>query len=149
MPMDGQTIRWGCVGASCCVLVLLGSPGAASAQGWPVLRHGEWEITRTMENPGGGAPKVVTAKRCMTPAEDWDRQNAQLKKAGCAFSAVTKDASGFWFTATCKMMGTESTSKTTIVPEGDSAYTLTVTGTTDGKPTREVMKARRVGDCAK
>lgn len=147
--MNGQTVRWKRIGASCGVFFLLGPPGVASARGWPTLRHGEWEITRTMENPGGGAPRVVTAKRCMTPAEDWDRQNAQLEKAGCAFSAVTRDASGYWFTATCKLMGTESTSKTTIVPEGDSAYTLTVTGTTGGRSTREVMKARRVGECAR
>lgn len=147
--MDGRTVRWWGVGAACGVVFLLGSPRVADAQGWPTLRHGEWEITRTIDSPGGGTPKVVTAKRCMTPAEDWERQNAQLTKAGCAFSAVTRDASGYWFTATCKVMGTESSSKTTIVPEGDSAYTLTVTGTTGGKPTREVMKARRVGECTK
>jgi hypothetical protein len=45
-------------------------------------------------------------------------------------------------------MGITSTTTTTIVVEGDSAYTLTVEGTTDGQPTKESAKARRTGDCA-
>jgi hypothetical protein len=39
--------------------------------------------------------------------------------------------------------------KSTIVVENDSTYTLSVEGTAGGEPVREVMKARRVGDCSR
>lgn len=140
---------WQRLGVVAWVTLTAALVSSLGAQGWPSLRQGSWSISRTIDAQGGGSPKVVTTTRCMTPSEDWDRQNAQLTKAGCSFSPVTKDATGYWFSSTCKMMGVESSSRTTIVPEGDSAFTLTVVGTTDGKPMREVMKARRVGDCAK
>jgi len=47
------------------------------------------------------------------------------------------------------VMGTTSATTTTIVVESDSAYTLTVEGTTDGQPTKETARARRVGDCVR
>jgi len=121
----------------------------AFAQEWPSLRHGMWDITRTMQAPGGGAPKTVTAKRCMDPAADWQRQNAQLTQAGCTFTPIKRSGSTYTFSSSCNVMGVSSTTTTTIVVESDSAYTLTVEGKTDGEPTKEVMKAKRIGDCAK
>jgi len=121
----------------------------AFAQEWPSLRHGMWDITRTMHAPGGGAPKTVTAKRCMDPAADWQRQNAQLTKAGRTFTPSKRSGSTYTFSSSCNVTGVSSTTTTTIVVESDSAYTLTVEGKTDGEPTKEVMKAKRIGDCAK
>ena len=121
----------------------------AFAQEWPSLRHGMWDITRTMHAPGGGAPKTVTAKRCMDPAADWQRQNAQLTQAGCTFTPSKRSGSTYTFSSSCNVMGVSSTTTTTIVVESDGAYTLTVEGKTDGEPTKEVMKAKRIGDCAK
>ena len=121
----------------------------AIAQEWPSLRQGMWEITRTMQAPGGGAPKTVTAKRCMDPAADWQKQNAQLTKAGCTFTPIKRSGSTYTFSSSCNVMGISSTTTTTIIVESDSAYSLTVEGKTDGEPTKEVMKAKRIGDCAK
>jgi len=121
----------------------------AFAQEWPSLRHGMWDITRTMQAPGGGAPKTVTAKRCMDPAADWQRQNAQLTKAGRTFTPSKRSGSTYTFSSSCNVTGVSSTTTTTIVVESDGAYTLTVEGKTDGEPTKEVMKAKRIGDCAK
>ncbi|MCU0224541.1 MAG: DUF3617 domain-containing protein [Acidobacteria bacterium] len=138
------------VGAAGLVLAAaLAAIAPALADEWPTLRQGMWDITRTMQPPGGGAPKTVTAQRCMEPAADWQRQNAQLAKAGCTFTPVVRSGSAYTFSSTCNVMGVSSSSKTTIVVESDSAYTLTVDGTTDGEPTHEVMKAKRVADCAK
>jgi len=119
------------------------------AQQWPVLKQGMWEFTRTMQPPGGGAPKVVTSKRCIDPAADMQRQNATLAKSGCTISAPARAGNTYTFTAACKVMGISSNTTSTLVVESDSAYTLTVEGTTDGEPTKETMKARRTGDCAK
>jgi hypothetical protein len=102
-----------------------------------------------MQPPGGGAPKTVTSKRCTDPAADMQRQNATLAKSGCKISEPVKSGNTYTFTAACKIMGMTSNTKSTLVVEGDSAYTLTVEGTTDGEPTKETMKARRTGDCSK
>ncbi len=130
-------------------VVVLGTSVVVVAQEWPVLKQGMWEITRTMQAPGGGAPKVVNTKRCMDPAEDWKQQNARMSRMGCAFSPIKKSGGTYTFTAACNVMGTSSKTTTTIVPEGDSAYTLTVTGTTDGAATNETMKAKWTGACTK
>jgi hypothetical protein len=119
------------------------------AQQWPVLKQGMWEFTRTMQPPGGGAPKIVTSKRCIDPVADMQRQNATMAKSGCTISAPAKTGNAYTFTAACRIMGISSNTTTTLVAENDSAYTLTVEGTTDGEPTKETMKARRTGDCAK
>ena len=119
------------------------------AQQWPVLKQGMWEFVRTMQPPGGGAPKTVTSKRCTDPAADMQRQNATLAKSGCTISEPVKSGNTYTFTAACKIMGMTSNTKSTLVVESDSAYTLTVEGTTDGEPTKETMKARRTGDCSK
>ena len=118
------------------------------AQQWPVLKQGMWEFVRTMQPPGGGAPKTVTSKRCIDPSADMQRQNATLAKSGCKISEPVKSGNTYTFTAACKIMGMTSNTKSTLVVESDSAYTLTVEGTTDGEPTKEVMKARRTGDCS-
>jgi hypothetical protein len=130
-------------------VVVLGASVVVSAQEWPVLKQGMWEISRTMQTPGGGAPKAVNSKRCMDPVADWKQQNARMGQMGCTFSPIKKTGVSYTFTASCNVMGTSSKTTTTIVPEGDSAYTLTVTGTTDGEPTNETMKAKWVGACAK
>jgi hypothetical protein len=119
------------------------------AQQWPVLQQGMWEFTRTMQAPGGGPPRTVTSKRCTDPAADMQRQNATLTKSGCTISAPVKKGNAYTFTAACNVMGVSSNTTSTLVVESDSAYTLTVEGTTDGQPTKEVMKARRTGDCTK
>jgi hypothetical protein len=119
------------------------------AQQWPMLQQGMWEFTRTMQAPGGGPPKTVTSKRCTDPAADMQRQNATLTKSGCTISAPVKKGNTFTFTSACNVMGVSSNTTSTLVVESDSAYTLTVEGTTDGQPTKEVMKARRAGDCTK
>lgn len=124
-------------------------PAVPFAQQWPALRQGMWEFTRTMQPPGGGAATTVTSKRCIDPVADMQRQNANLSKAGCTISAPAQSGKTYTFTAACKMMGVQSNTKSTLVVEGDSAYTLTVEGTADGQPVKELLKARRTGDCTR
>ncbi len=138
------------VGAAGLVLAAaLAAIAPALADEWPTLRHGMWDITRTMQPPGGGAPTTVTAKRCMDPVAEWQRQRTQLKASGCTFTPVERSGSTFSFSSACEVMGVSSRTRTTIAVESDGAYTLTVDGTTDGEPTHEVMKAKRVADCPK
>jgi len=135
--------------AASLILVVAALAVPVGAQDWPVLRQGMWDITRTIQPPGGGAPRTVPVKRCMDPLADWQAQNARLQKAGCTFSPIRHSGTTYTFTANCSVMGTTSATTTTIVVESDSAYTLTVEGTTDGQPTKETARARRVGDCVR
>jgi len=124
-------------------------PAGLSAQHWPTLKQGMWEYTRTMQAPGGGAPRTISSKRCVDPVADMQRQNATMTKAGCTISALVRSGNTYTFSSSCKVMGVSSNTKSTMVVESDSAYTLTVEGTADGAPVKEVMKARRIGDCGR
>lgn len=129
--------------------LLIGWSVSAAADDWPPLRQGLWEITRTMQAPGGGAPRVVTGKRCLDPAADWKAQNARLAKAGCSFTPLQRSGNQYSFSSTCAVMGVMSSGRTTITANGDSAYSMTVESVTDGQKTSETATGRRVGDCVK
>lgn len=121
--------------------------GLAAADVWPVLRRGQWEFTRTMETAGApGKPRVVTTK-CTDPVEDMKQQNAMLSKSGCRFTPVVKAGSTYTFSAECSMPGYSGRSKSVMTVASDSAYTVNVESTSGKDTTREVLRARRTGDC--
>jgi hypothetical protein len=120
-----------------------------AAQEWPVLQQGMWEIVRTLSTPGGGAPRTITAKRCMDPSEEWKRQNATMAKAGCTATPIKRSGNTYTFSANCAIAGVATSTTTTIVVESPTAYTMKVVGTTGGEPVNEEAKGRRVGDCTR
>lgn len=116
----------------------------------PTFRRGLWEFNRTMDV--GGGQKAISSRRCTEPGEDMRRQNATFAKAGCAVSPVSRRGEVYSFVANCKGGGTGNVvSQSVITVEGDSAYTVEVESSGDvgpgGGKRREVLKARRVGDC--
>jgi hypothetical protein len=144
-------MTWGVRGivlAAAFVAIVAGASAGAADQ-WPPLRQGMWEIARTMQPPGSGAPTTVSSKRCMTPADEWQRQQDNLTKAGCTMTPVKNSGNSYTFSSSCTIMGVSSKTTTTIVAEGDSAYTMTVDGVTDGKPMKEKATGKRVGDCTR
>lgn len=146
--VGGHTARvgWG-VGVALALALAFGA--VAAAQDWPVLQQGMWEIVRTLGAPGGGAPRTITAKRCMDPSEEWKRQNATMAKAGCTATPIKRSGNTYTFSAKCQMAGLETSTTTTIVVESPTAYTMKVAGTSGGEPVKEEAKGRRVGDCAR
>lgn len=122
--------------------------GLAAADEWPTLRRGQWQFTRTMDTPGApGKPRVVTTTECTDPAEDMKQQNATLSKSGCRFTPVVKAGNTYTFSAECSMPGYNGRSKSVMTVESDSAYTVNVESTSGKDTTREVLRARRTGDC--
>jgi hypothetical protein len=75
------------------------------------------------------------------------RQNEMLTKGGCRFTPVTRSGNAYSYSATCKMQGMSGTSKSVVTVDGDSAYALRVESDFGGESTREVLRARRTGDC--
>jgi Protein of unknown function (DUF3617) len=112
-----------------------------SAEDLPVFRQGMWDFQRTV-----GTQKMNT-QRCASPNDDMKRQNGMLEKAGCHFSPFEKAGKTYTSTAECTVKSQSSHTTTVITVESDSAYTVQVDGTANGQSTKELLTARRTGDC--
>jgi hypothetical protein len=127
--------------------VCLASPGPVSAaQEMPGFRKGLWEFTRTVEGTAGKKDTMAT-KKCASPSEDMKKQNEMLTKAGCTFSPVTASGNAYTFSSQCNVQGAVAQSKSVLTAEGDSAYKVEVESQGTGGKTRELLVARRIGDC--
>ena len=121
---------------------------AAIAEELPTLKRGMWQFDRTVNGREMGV-----INQCANPTADMKDQNAMLTAAGCNFSPVRQDGDKYIFDVTCAIKSGSAliNSKTTSVMTvaGDSAYSVRVTGTTNGQPTDEAVVAKRTGDCPK
>ncbi len=134
--------------ASLLACLALAPSSATAADDWPVLRQGLWRFDRTIEGMGP-APRKVSRTECIDPTANFRRQQEQLGRAGCTFTPLTRRGDEYRYGTTCRMAGTSTTSESVLTVEGPEAYTLRVSSQVDGQPTKEVLVARRVGDCAK
>lgn len=122
--------------------------GHAVADEWPALRAGMWEFNRTIETSATpGKPQTIQTKKCTNPSTDFKRQNEMLTKGGCTFSPVARAGNTYTYSAVCKMKGLSGTSKSVLTAERDSAYVIRIESDFSGEPTREILRAKRVGDC--
>mgnify|MGYP001180897825 CR=1 FL=1 len=128
------------------ILLAAAAAGGAYADELPMFRKGIWEFSRTIES-GAGKSQTMTSRKCVSPTDDMRAQNARLAKSGCTFSPYARSANQYTMSAKCHVMGISSDTTTVVSVESDSAYRVTVAGVTDGAKTKEVMIARRVGDC--
>ena len=108
----------------------------------PQLKAGLWEFSRSDSGAPGGTP--MTAQKCTDPAKLFA---AKPPMDTCNFSPMAHSGNTLSFTADCTVHGMALTSKTAIVVDGDSAYTMTVDSQGGGVSTKEVLVAKRVGDC--
>jgi hypothetical protein len=118
-------------------------PRPARADALPQLRQGKWHFLRTVNG------RKIEITRCTSPTDDMRRQSAMLEKAGVKVGAVKKSGSKYDFSAEGSVRGIRTRTHSVLTVEGPDAYRLEVDGVTDGRPTRETLVARRVGDCAK
>ena len=128
--------------------LFVGGLSIAFAADWPVFKPGQWQLERTMEG-AGPTPQKVSSTKCMDPAAERLKQREMLTKAGCEFSPLTQSGTTYRYSATCRMGGMTATSNSVLEAQGAEAYTITIDSVTDGVKSHEVLKARRVGDCAK
>jgi hypothetical protein len=120
--------------------------GPSLADDLPTFRKGMWEFNRTVGNEPS-KPLTLNIKKCTNPSEDMKKQNSLLTKAGCTFSPITKSGTSYSFTATCKMGGVSGQSKSVISVDSDSSYKINVESQSAGKTTKELLVAKRIGDC--
>ena len=123
-----------------------GSISIAVAADWPVFKPGQWRFERTMQG-SEPVPQKVSTTECQDPAADQKAQRDMLAKAGCKFSPLAQSGRTYRYTADCKMGNMTSSSASVLEVDGPEAFTITVESTVDGSKSREVLRARRVGDC--
>jgi len=119
----------------------------AAAADWPTFKPGNWTFDRVMSG-AGAAPQKVSTTQCTDPTADQKAQQAMLTKAGCQFTPLTQSGKTYRYSASCKMAGMTTTSDSVLEVESAVSYTITVDSTTDGVKSHEVLRARRIGDCA-
>lgn len=129
-------------------VALLAHAAPLPAQDWPVLRQGRWQFDRTIEGMGP-APQKVSRTECIDPTANFRRQQEQLARAGCTVTPPTRRGDDYRYTARCTLAGTATVSESVMTVTGPDGYTVRVASTVDGKATREVLVARRLGDCTK
>ena len=124
------------------------STSIALAADWPIFKPGKWTFDRTL-TPTGSAPERVSRTECTDPTADQHAQQEMLAKAGCQFTPLVQSGKTYRYSATCKMAGMTIKSESVLAVDSAEAYTITVDSTEDGVNTHEVLRARRIGDCAK
>jgi hypothetical protein len=122
--------------------------GSATAADWPTFKPGNWTFDRTMTGPGPTSEKLSRTE-CTDPTADHKEQQAMLTKAGCQFTPLTQSGKTYRYSATCKMAGMTTKSDSVLEVESAEAYTITVDSIVDGSKAHEVLRARRIGDCAR
>lgn len=121
---------------------------ATLADELPVLAPGMWEFKRTVESQGaGGKPMNVENRKCTDPTAEMRKSNDMLAKQGCTFSPVSKSGATYTFTSDCRIQGVRYQSRSVITVESASAYRVDVTSSGSGPSTKEVLVAKRTGDC--
>jgi len=125
-------------------LATLGS--VSGAQELPNFRRGMWEFNRTIGD-ASGKMQTMTTKKCTNPTDDMRKQNDMLTKAGCKFSAGTRSGSSYSFTSQCNIQGIAAQSTSVISVDSDTAYKVNVESQQGEAKTKELLVARRIGDC--
>ena len=121
---------------------------ATLADELPVLAPGMWEFKRTVESQGaGGKPMNVENRKCTDPTAEMRKSNDMLAKQGCTFTPVSKSGATYTFTSDCRIQGVRYQSRSVITVESGSAYRVDVTSSGSGPSTKEVLVAKRTGDC--
>lgn len=131
----------------CLTALLMGSLPIAAAADWPTFKPGNWTFDRTL-TPTGSTPENISRTDCTDPTADQKAQRAMLAKAGCQFTPLVQSGKAYRYSATCKMAGMTIKSDSVLTVDSAEAYTITVDSTEDGVKTHEVLRARRIGDCA-
>lgn len=107
-----------------------------------------WEFQRTIEGGSGQEkPQTITNTKCANPTEDMKKQNETLVKAGCKLSPISRSGNVYRFASDCVLQGISAQGNSEIRVESDSAYTIVIETRQGKHVTKEVLRARRTGDC--
>ena len=98
---------------------------------------------------GASKPQLRTVSKCTNPTEDIRKKWDMLAVQSCKFSPVTHDGNRYSYSSVCEKNGVTLQSKSVITVESDSAYRVETESHTNNQAQKEVIVAKREGDCAK
>ena len=114
----------------------------------PVLRKGLWEYKRTLPGQGaGGKDAEIASKKCADPTAAFKTMGEMMAKQGCKFAPPSVKGNVRTTASECPVSGGVVTSESVMTLTGDSAYTMDITTTSGGKTSKQMLVAKRVGDC--
>jgi hypothetical protein len=128
------------------LILIAGLAGIAHAEDLPQFNKGKWQFERTVQN-GAGKPQTLSSSKCASPSEDMKMRSEGAAKAGCKVTPVAKSGSSYTYSATCPIGGKPVESTSVMTVESASAYRVSVESKSGGKVSKEVLVAKRVGDC--
>lgn len=95
----------------------------------------------------GGAPASESNQRCADPVADMRRIVDLLVQRGCKVSPLAGGGDKYSYSTQCRVGSSVRLTYSVIKVESDSAYTVDVVSNDGGRPTKEQLVAKRVGDC--
>ncbi len=164
--IEGRCVRRGAalLAVAAGWLILAGAAGAPGAPGtaapktraasgmgeWPTLTPGMWRFHRVLMRVGRNAPPdTITNSTCADPVQDMHTQDARLTKMGCTFTSPVRKGNTYTFGSSCTIQGRSASSTSVLTVAGPGAYRLVVNAQMGPDATREILEARRIGDCPK
>lgn len=127
--------------------VLSSHASAEEGFGGPTFRKGLWKFVRTVEigTQANGRQKLLESEmtRCVDPTHAMRATFSSAPVGGCRSSKPEKVNNRYIFSNRCDYMGPVST---VITVQSAEAYTE-VNEMTVGPPRKDLVVARRVGDC--
>ncbi len=126
-------------------LMLMNPAMTAMADEPPKFRPGLWEYNRTVD--AGGKAQTYKTKECVNPGDDMKKQNEMMNQVGCKAPPGARSGNKYTFTIERVLQGNPMKSTSVITVENEAAYRIDVDAQHDGKTTKEILVARRIGDC--
>ena len=128
-------------------LLLLTGPAMAENE-FPSFQPGMWSFSSTVNLKGADKPQVREVRMCANPTDDIRKKWDALAEKSCKFSPITRTGNKYSYSSFCERDGLRLQSKSIIVVESSSAYRVETESRTNSQARKEVIDARRVGDCA-
>jgi hypothetical protein len=120
---------------------------ADEAFGGPTFRKGMWRFVRTLEVVGSNVRQKLLERemtRCVDPTHAMKATFASAPVGNCHSSRPAKINNSYIFSNRCDYMGPVST---IITVQSDEAYTEVNQLSVGKLPRRELVIAKRIGDC--
>jgi len=129
-----------------CVLVTV-AHGATAVPELPSFKPGMWSFSLTVNRYGEKDPQVRTMTRCADPAEEIRKKWLSLAAQACKFSPMTHKGNTWSYASSCNSQGHAVSIKSVIVVDAGDSYRVDTQSHTQAQASREIVVARRVGEC--
>ena len=134
-------------------IALLAAASTASAQDFPKLKPGLWEVTTTNTGREGAAPRPTSMCLDDSVQQDMYRMSTGMMAGMCSKHDVNVSGSRVTMSAVCDVGGTKMRSQSVMTLTGDTAYRTETHATFDPPmmgtaESTTAIQGRHVGACS-